>query len=119
ANAGVSAPAAFRVHATSGASGGRFACYRDALRTAGPPIARRRSLEERPDRPSGRTARTVRRFRQRAMNRRLASIQALLSLVALAAVVWWASRQNAPELPSTAGAFGWLLAGAGLYCLAT
>ena len=53
------------------------------------------------------------------MNRRLALIQALFSLVALAAVVWWASKQDAPELPSTAAAGGWLLAGLGLYVLAT
>ena len=42
------------------------------------------------------------------MNRRFAVIQALFSLVALAAVVWWASRQDAPELPSTTHAFTWL-----------
>src|SRR5215218_3214883 len=53
------------------------------------------------------------------MNRRFAVIQALFSLVALAAVVWWASHQDAPELPSTAGALAWLLAGAGLYALVT
>ena len=53
------------------------------------------------------------------MNRRFAVIQALFSLVALAAVVWWASHQDAPELPSTTGAFAWLVAGGGLYALAT
>jgi uncharacterized membrane protein YbhN (UPF0104 family) len=53
------------------------------------------------------------------MNRRFAAIQALFSLVALAAVVWWASHQDAPELPSTTGAFAWLVAGGGLYALAT
>src|SRR3954470_1816273 len=53
------------------------------------------------------------------MNRRFAVIQALFSLVALAAVAWWASRQDAPELASTAHAFTWLAAGAALYALAT
>src|SRR3954453_22317488 len=61
----------------------------------------------------------VRRCRHRGMNRRFAAIQALFSLVALAAVVWWASRQDAPELPSTTHAFTWLAAGAVLYAIAT
>ena len=37
------------------------------------------------------------------MNRRFALIQALVSLVALAAVVWWAAKQEAPEFPSGGG----------------
>jgi glycosyltransferase 2 family protein len=53
------------------------------------------------------------------MNRRFALIQAVLSLVALAAVVWWASRQDAPRLPHETGALGWLAAGTLLYCVAT
>src|SRR6266513_1174577 len=53
------------------------------------------------------------------MNRRFALIQALISLVALAAVVWWASRQNAPELPSSAGALAWLVGAAVMYAVAT
>jgi uncharacterized protein (TIRG00374 family) len=53
------------------------------------------------------------------MNRRFALIQALFSLTALAAVIWWASRQEAPELPSTGAAFGWLIAALGLYTLVT
>jgi glycosyltransferase 2 family protein len=53
------------------------------------------------------------------MNRRFALIQAILSLVALAAVVWWASKQEAPELPSTSTAIGWLAGAAGLYALVT
>jgi uncharacterized membrane protein YbhN (UPF0104 family) len=53
------------------------------------------------------------------MNRRFALIQAILSLVALAAVVWWASKQDAPELPSTSTAIGWLAGAAGLYALVT
>jgi glycosyltransferase 2 family protein len=53
------------------------------------------------------------------MNRRFALIQAILSLVALAAVVWWASRQEAPELPSSGSAISWLIAAAGLYTLVT
>ena len=53
------------------------------------------------------------------MNRRLALIQALVSLVALAAVVWWASKQDPPEFPSGAEALAWLGAGLLLYALAT
>ena len=53
------------------------------------------------------------------MNRRFALIQAFISLVALAAVVWWASRQDAPEFPSGAGALAWLVGAAVLYAIAT
>jgi glycosyltransferase 2 family protein len=42
------------------------------------------------------------------MNRRLALIQAALSLVALAAVIWWALHQDAPKFPDSAGAFALL-----------
>jgi uncharacterized membrane protein YbhN (UPF0104 family) len=53
------------------------------------------------------------------MNRRLALIQAALSLVALAAVVWWALHQDAPRFPDSTRALGLMgLAGA-LYALAT
>jgi glycosyltransferase 2 family protein len=54
-----------------------------------------------------------------AMNRRFALVQALFSLAALVAVVWWASHQEAPELPSTGGAVAWLAGGAALYAAAT
>src|SRR5215212_4085250 len=54
-----------------------------------------------------------------AMNRRFAIIQALVSLVALAAVVWWASRQDSPHIPTDGGAIAWLLAAVGLYVLAS
>jgi glycosyltransferase 2 family protein len=53
------------------------------------------------------------------MNRRFALIQALVSLIALAAVVWWASKQKAPELPTGGGALAWLAAAVALYALAT
>jgi glycosyltransferase 2 family protein len=53
------------------------------------------------------------------MNRRFALIQALISLIALGAVVWWASHQEAPELPSGAGDVAWLGAALGLYAIAT
>jgi uncharacterized membrane protein YbhN (UPF0104 family) len=62
----------------------------------------------------------VRRLRAGAlMNRRFALIQALVSLIALTAVVWWASKQEAPELPSGAEALSWLGAGLALYVMAT
>jgi len=53
------------------------------------------------------------------MNRRFALIQALVSLIALAAVVWWASHQEAPQMPSGAGEIAWLGAALGLYAIAT
>jgi hypothetical protein len=53
------------------------------------------------------------------MNRRFALIQALVSLVALGAVVWWASRQDAPEIPTDGGAIAWLVASLVFYALAT
>jgi len=53
------------------------------------------------------------------MNRRFALIQALVSLIALGAVVWWASKQEAPELPSGADGLAWLAAALALYVLAT
>lgn len=53
------------------------------------------------------------------MSRRFALLQAVFSLVALAAVIWWASRQEAPEFPDRAEAAAWLGAAAGLYALAT
>ena len=53
------------------------------------------------------------------MNRRFALIQALVSLIALAAVVWWASKQEPPELPSGAQALSWLALGLALYAVAT
>jgi glycosyltransferase 2 family protein len=53
------------------------------------------------------------------MNRRFAIIQALVSLVALAAVVWWAWHQDSPRIPTDGDAIAWLLAAIGLYALAT
>jgi uncharacterized membrane protein YbhN (UPF0104 family) len=53
------------------------------------------------------------------MNRRFALLQAAFSIVALAAVVWWASHQDAPQIPHSAEALGWLAGGAALYALAT
>ncbi|MGI8750325.1 MAG: lysylphosphatidylglycerol synthase transmembrane domain-containing protein [Thermoleophilaceae bacterium] len=53
------------------------------------------------------------------MNRRFALLQVVFSVIALAAVVWWASHQEAPTFPHTRGALGWMAAAAGLYALAT
>lgn len=53
------------------------------------------------------------------MNRRFALLQAAFSLVALAAVIWWASKQDAPEIPTSAEAITWMLGAAGLYAAAT
>ena len=53
------------------------------------------------------------------MNRRLALIQAVVSIVALAAVVWWASKQEAPHIPTGTNAVAWIVASVALYVLAT
>jgi glycosyltransferase 2 family protein len=53
------------------------------------------------------------------MNRRFALIQALVSLIALAAVIWWASHQEAPQLPSGGEDIAWLAAALALYAVAT
>ena len=53
------------------------------------------------------------------MNKRFALIQAVVSLLALGAVVWWASRQDAPEIPSDSDAIAWLVGALALYALAT
>ena len=53
------------------------------------------------------------------MKRRLALLQALFSLVALAAVVWWASHQDAPSLPTGGEAIGLIAVGGVLYAFAT
>lgn len=43
----------------------------------------------------------------------------IISLVSLAAVAWWISRQQAPELPDSAGQLAWLVASVAVYGLAT
>jgi glycosyltransferase 2 family protein len=53
------------------------------------------------------------------MNRRFALIQALCSLAALGAVIWWASKQEAPTFPHGATAYAWLVGALGLYAVAT
>ena len=53
------------------------------------------------------------------MNRRFALIQALVSVVALAAVVWWASHQESPHIPTGGDAIAWMVAALGLYVVAT
>jgi glycosyltransferase 2 family protein len=53
------------------------------------------------------------------MNRRLLIIQGVFSLVALAAVVWWASHQEAPTIPTSGSSIAWLAGGLALYALVT
>jgi glycosyltransferase 2 family protein len=92
-----------------------YDCYRDAPRpaTLGP-------VGLRSKRPSGARPPVEAGFHLRkSVNRRFALIQALVSLVALAAVVWWATKQEAPELPSGADAVAWLAAALVLYAVAT
>ena len=50
---------------------------------------------------------------------RIVGVQGLVSVVALAAVAWWASRQPLPHLPDAAAALPRLAAVLGLYALAT
>jgi uncharacterized membrane protein YbhN (UPF0104 family) len=51
--------------------------------------------------------------------RRNVLLQVLISLAALAAVAWWATRQHMPALPDTEDALRGLIAALGLYGLAT
>ena len=53
------------------------------------------------------------------MTRRFALLQVLISLIALGAVGWWASHQEAPQIPSTGRALLYIGAAALLYTLAT
>jgi uncharacterized membrane protein YbhN (UPF0104 family) len=50
---------------------------------------------------------------------RLSWLGVAISLLALAGVVWWASRQDPPELPSTGSELAALVAAIALYALAT
>jgi hypothetical protein len=49
----------------------------------------------------------------------LLAVQAIVSLLAIAGVVWWARRQDMPALPSAGAAAGPLAAALGLYAVAT
>jgi hypothetical protein len=51
--------------------------------------------------------------------RRFAALQVAVSALALAAVVWWAARQDVPALPSAGEAAGPLAASLALYAVAT
>ena len=53
------------------------------------------------------------------MSRRFALLQVLISLIALGAVVWWGSHQEAPQIPTTGRALLYIVAAALLYTLAT
>ena len=53
------------------------------------------------------------------MPRRLNFLGLVVSVVALAGVVWWATRQKAPKLPDTRGELLWLAAAVGIYGLNT
>jgi uncharacterized membrane protein YbhN (UPF0104 family) len=55
----------------------------------------------------------------RRVGSRLSWLGIAISLLALAGVVWWASRQEAPELPSTGSELAALVAAIALYALAT
>ena len=53
------------------------------------------------------------------MNRRFALIQALISLIALGAVIWWAAHQEAPSFPAGRVTSPGSFAALGLYAIAT
>jgi uncharacterized protein (TIRG00374 family) len=42
----------------------------------------------------------------------------VVSVVSVGAVVWWATRQHAPKMPTSAASAGWLVASLGVYALA-
>jgi len=56
---------------------------------------------------------------RRGVGSHLSWIGLAISLLAVAGVVWWASRQDPPELPSSGSELGALLAAIALYALAT
>ena len=49
----------------------------------------------------------------------LLAVQALVSLTTLGAVVWWASKQDAPSFPASRGALGAIVLALAVYALAT
>ncbi len=53
------------------------------------------------------------------MKRGVLAAQVAVSVVALGAVIWWATRQEPPQLPRTRNDALALIAALGLYCLAT
>ena len=53
------------------------------------------------------------------MHRRFALFQVIVSLIALGAVVWWASHQDAPQIPSSGESIAYMVGAAALYALAT
>jgi uncharacterized membrane protein YbhN (UPF0104 family) len=56
---------------------------------------------------------------RRRVGSRLSWLGLAVSLLALAGVVWWASKQEPPELPSTGGELAALVGAIALYALAT
>ncbi|MGH3009069.1 MAG: lysylphosphatidylglycerol synthase transmembrane domain-containing protein [Gaiellaceae bacterium] len=46
------------------------------------------------------------------------AIWIVVSLASLGAVIWWASRQHAPKMPTNASGAGWLAASLGVYAVA-
>jgi glycosyltransferase 2 family protein len=56
---------------------------------------------------------------RRRAGSRLSWLGVAISLLALAGVVWWATRQEAPSLPSTSGEWAALVAAIALYGVAT
>jgi glycosyltransferase 2 family protein len=56
---------------------------------------------------------------EEARPRRLGLLQAGISLAAVGAIAWWASRQHAPHIPLDAGALARLVLALGIYAVAT
>lgn len=46
------------------------------------------------------------------------AIWIVISIASLGAVIWWASRQHAPKMPTNASGAGWLAASLGVYAVA-
>jgi glycosyltransferase 2 family protein len=53
------------------------------------------------------------------VSRRVALIQLAVSLLALGAVIWWATQQDPPSIPDSPADAGWILVAVGLYAAAT
>jgi glycosyltransferase 2 family protein len=82
---------------------------------ASPPYSLRRN---RPGTCPGQVSGAL-RTTSNTMNRRFALLQVLISLIALGAVVWWASHQEAPQIPSSGRALVYMISATLLYALAT
>jgi uncharacterized membrane protein YbhN (UPF0104 family) len=62
---------------------------------------------------------TVRTVPSRAVRSRVSLIGLVVSVICVGGVVWWASKQETPDLPSTAGQLAWLVGAIAIYTFNT